>query len=67
MNYIISVGYNQDVRRYYVEASDIPGLNVEAENFEAFVETVQDVAADLLGDLASGSKISIQREVVLAA
>ena len=44
----------------------IPGLNIEADTFEEFVEAVQDVAPDLVGDRAEGAKIKFEREVAIA-
>ena len=66
MSYIVKVGYDESERRYFVIASDIPGLNIEADTFEAFIEAVQDVAHDLVGAAADGSKIRFEREVALA-
>ena len=51
---------------YYVLSSDIPGLHVETETFEDFVEAVCEVAPDLMGDQAAGSKIYFEREIELA-
>jgi predicted RNase H-like HicB family nuclease len=33
---------------WFVESSDIPGLNAEAESYEALVEIILDVAPDLI-------------------
>ena len=66
MSYVVKVGFDETERRYFVLSSDIPGLNIEADTFEAFVEAVQDVAHDLVGAKADGSKIRFEREVVLA-
>lgn len=65
MAYVVHVGQDSETHRYYVDASDIPGLNVEADTFEEFVNIVQDIAPDLLGQNASGSEISLQQVVVL--
>lgn len=67
MSYTVHVGYDAAASRYYVDDSDIPGLNVEADTFDELVEVVQEVAPDLLGEGAAGSKIDFHREVVLAA
>ena len=58
--------YDEAEHRYYVLSSDIPGLNIEADTFEAFVEAAQDVAPDLVGDRALGAKIKFEREVAIA-
>jgi hypothetical protein len=66
MSYIVTVGYDEAAHRYYVISSDIPGLNVETDTFEEFVEVVQDVVPDLVGDRATGAKIKFEREIALA-
>jgi hypothetical protein len=66
MSYIVTVGYDEAARRYYVLSSDIPGLNVETDTFKEFVEVVQDVVPDLVGDHATGAKIKFEREIALA-
>ncbi len=67
MSYKVRAGYDHASNRYYVDESDIPGLNVEADTFEEFVGIVEDVAPDLLGQSAAGSKVDFLRRVVLAA
>ena len=62
MSYIVTVGYDEAARRYYVISSDIPGLNVETDTFKEFVEVVQDVVPDLVGDHATGAKITNSNE-----
>ena len=65
MSYSVSVGYDEKLRRYYVLASDIPGLNVEADDFEEFVDVVRDVAPDLLGAAGTGASITFERQIAL--
>ena len=67
MSYVVGVGYDEANHRYYVLSSDIPGLNVEEETFEAFVDVVLDVAPELLGRELTGSKIVFEREVELVS
>ncbi len=67
VSYVVSVGFDEATGRYYVDSSDMPGLNVETESFEELVEIARDVACDLLGDQAAGCTISFRRDVVLAA
>ena len=67
MSYIVSVGFDEDSHRYYVLASDIPGLHIETETFEEFVEAVRDVTPELVGDRAAGSRIRFEREIELAS
>jgi hypothetical protein len=66
MSYVVSVGFDEANHRYYVLASDIPGLHVETDTFEEFVDAVRDVTPDLMGDQAAGSKIRFEREIELA-
>jgi hypothetical protein len=67
MSYVVKVGFDEAERRYYVLYSEIPGLNIEADTFEAFIEAARDAAPDLVGEHAEGSKIRFEREVVLAS
>jgi hypothetical protein len=66
MSYVVKVGFDEAERRYFVLYSDIPGLNIEADSFEEFVEAARDVVPDLVGEQADGSRIRFEREVVLA-
>jgi hypothetical protein len=59
----VSVGFDEANHPYYVLSSD---LHVETETFEDFVEAVCEVAPDLMGDQAAGSKICFEREIELA-
>ena len=65
MNYVVRVGYDEALRRYFVIESDIPVLNVETDDFEALVEIVRDVAPDLLGTSSAGESITFQRQIAL--
>ena len=65
MSYVVGVGYDKSNHRYYVLSSDIPGVNVEEETFEAFVDVVLDVAPELIGRELTGSKVVFEREVEL--
>ena len=66
MSYVVEVGFDPAERRYFVLSTAVPGLNIEADTFEAFVEATKDVAPDLVGEHAEGAKIRFAREVVLA-
>ena len=67
MPYIVKVGFDEEERRYFVEHSEIPGLNVEAETFEEFVDVASDLAPDLLASREVDFVIRFEREVVVAA
>jgi hypothetical protein len=66
MSFVVTVGFDEGERRYYVIESDIPGLNIEADTFEEFVEYTMDFVPDLVGEAAVGAKVTFQREVVVA-
>ncbi len=51
---------------YFVLSSNIPGLDLESETFEEFVEIAIDAAPDLVGKQAVGSSMTFQREAELA-
>ena len=67
MPYIVKVGFDEEERRYFVKHSEIPGLNVEAETFEEFVDVASDLAPDLLASREVDFVIRFEREVVVAA
>ena len=46
--YTVRVAHDPEVGVWYVEESDIPGLNAEAASYELLVEVVLDVAPDLI-------------------
>ncbi len=66
MSFVVTVGFDEAERRYYVIDSDIPGLNIEADTFEELVEYAMDFVPDLVGEAAVGAKVKFQREVVVA-
>lgn len=66
MSYTVVVGFDEAERRYFVLESNVPGLNVETDTFEEFVDVVQDVMPDLVGADASGAKVKFEREIALA-
>jgi predicted RNase H-like HicB family nuclease len=66
MSFTVIVGFDEAEHRYFVISSDIPGLHIETETFEEFIDVVQDVLPDLVGDRAAGTKIRFEREIVLA-
>jgi predicted RNase H-like HicB family nuclease len=44
----VVVSRDAEAKVWFVESSDIPGLNVEAASFEALVEIVLDAAPELI-------------------
>jgi predicted RNase H-like HicB family nuclease len=47
---VLKAAFDEDAHVWYVESSDIEGLHVEGDTFEAFRRNVADAAADLLED-----------------
>ena len=66
MSFTVIVGFDEAEHRYYVLSSDIPGLHIETDRFEQFIEIAKDFAPDLVGDQATGAKMEFKREVALA-
>ncbi len=64
MSYVVKVGFDEIERGYFVLGSDIPGLNVETETFEEFVEVIRDVAPDLVARHGRELTIKFQREAI---
>jgi predicted RNase H-like HicB family nuclease len=57
---VLKAAFDEDAHVWYVESSDIEGLHVEGDTFEAFRRNVADAAADLLeGDGAAEVHIEI--------
>jgi predicted RNase H-like HicB family nuclease len=65
MSYVIRFEYDLDEKRYFVLSSDIPGLNVEADTYEQFVEAVKDLAPHLI-ERADGSTLLFEQEIAMA-
>ncbi len=66
MSYTVRVGFDAEEHVYFVLSSDIPGLNIETETFDEFMEVVADAAPDLVGRQVGKSSIKFEREVALA-
>jgi hypothetical protein len=66
ISFVVTVGFDEAEHRYYVLSSDIPGLHIETETFEEFIDIVRDVMPDLVGDNAAGAKIRFEREIARA-
>lgn len=66
MNFTVLVGYDDAEHRYYVLSSDIPGLHIETQTFEEFVEIAKDFFPELIGHSEPGAMIEFKREVALA-
>ena len=66
MSFTVVVGFDEAEHRYYVISSNIPGLHIETETFEEFVDVARDCVPDLVGDDAAGAEIEFKREVAPA-
>ena len=62
MSYVVHIGYDMQESRYYVLSSEIPGLNVEANSVDEFVEIARDLASELIGEHVAGSSIDFRHE-----
>jgi predicted RNase H-like HicB family nuclease len=47
---VLKAAFDEEAHVWYVESSDIEGLHVEGDTFEAFRRNVAAAAADLLED-----------------
>ncbi len=53
---IVKAAFDDDAGVWYVEHSDIEGLHVEGDSFEAFRQNVADATADLLLGESEGNE-----------
>jgi len=69
ISHVVLAEWDADAGVWFVKASDIPGLAVEADTLEAFTEIVCDVAPDLLdADEAAGDiPIRVKAETLACA
>jgi hypothetical protein len=71
MQLTVTVCHDEQEGVWYVESSDVPGLNAEAATFDALVEAIADLAPDLVAanlpdaepDLAEAVPLRIQHIV----
>ncbi|MEM1105874.1 MAG: DUF1902 domain-containing protein [Pseudomonadota bacterium] len=65
--YVVLANWDVDAQLWYVKATDIPGLNVEAETLEAFRDIVADLAPDLVrANLGAAPSAGMQPIIVKA-
>jgi hypothetical protein len=65
---VVKAGYDNEVGVWYVQSSDVEGLRVEGETFEAFCRAVEGAVADLLeGELAAEVSIEVIAHASLRA
>jgi hypothetical protein len=73
MQFTITVCHDEKEGVWFVESSDVPGLNAEAATLDALVEVISDLAPDLIAanvpnaEIDGGAAVSLDvRHVVQA-
>jgi predicted RNase H-like HicB family nuclease len=61
---VVKAAHDDDAGVWYVEHSDVEGLHVEGETFEAFCKNIAAAAADLIEEKGDGE---IQIEIIAHA
>jgi predicted RNase H-like HicB family nuclease len=73
MPFTVTVCHDEKEGVWYVQSSDVPGLNAEAETLDALVEAIADLAPDLIAAnlpdarLDDGATIPLRVEHVVNA
>src|SRR4051812_17348152 len=73
MQFTVTVSHDETERVWFVQSSDVPGLNAEAPTLDQLVEVIADVAPDLIAsnlpdaDLKNDSNIALRVEHVVNA
>jgi hypothetical protein len=73
MQFTVTVCHDEKEGVWYVQSSDVPGLNAEAETLDALVEVIADLAPDLVAAnvpdarLDDGATIPLRVEHVVNA
>jgi predicted RNase H-like HicB family nuclease len=57
MQYTVTVAHDEEEGVWFVQHSDVPGLNAEAPTLDGLVEAVTDLAADLIAANVPGASI----------
>ena len=57
---VVKAAHDDEAGVWFVEHSDVEGLRVEGETFEAFCSNVANAVADLLEEENSGEEIPIE-------
>ena len=70
--YAVRVRHDPEAGVWFVESSDIPGLNVESPSLDGLIEVVRDVAPELIEhnlkpEAGSGSAYAISIQYVVEA
>jgi hypothetical protein len=64
---VVKAGYDDEAGVWYVQSSDVEGLRVEGDTFEAFCRAVEGAVADLLEGQASEVSIEVIAHASLRA
>jgi predicted RNase H-like HicB family nuclease len=68
MQYTVTVAHDEGEGVWFVQSSDVPGLNAEASTLDALVEVVAELAPDLIqANGGDGAPISIRVQHLLNA
>ena len=66
MQYTVTVAHDEGV--WFVQNSDVPGLNAEADTLDALIEVVAELAPELVqANGGDGSPVSIRVQHLLSA
>ena len=57
---VVKAGHDDEAGVWYVQSSDVEGLRVEGNTFEAFCRAVEGAVADLLEDELAAGEVSIE-------
>jgi hypothetical protein len=71
MQYIVTVAHDEAEGVWYVESSEVPGLNAEAPMLDVLIDVIADVAPELVAanmpsakvDAASTNSVCVQHVV----
>lgn len=64
---VVKAAFDEEAAVWYVESSDLPGLNVEAPSMEALRDTIELAAADLIEAASDGAAFDIPIEIIAHA
>jgi predicted RNase H-like HicB family nuclease len=68
MQYTVTVAHDEAEGLWFVQASDVPGLNAEAATLDELVEAVAELAPELvLANGGDGAAVSIRVQHLLTA
>ena len=60
MQYTITVDHDETEQIWFVQSSDVPGLNAEAPTLDELVAVIADVAPDLIASNSSDGQRNVK-------